>query len=185
MQLYEQQKFQLDDDISAYLPYSIRNPSYPNDKITFRMLLNQTSSITDLHQNNFDLYTYGSDCTTALSTYMQSVFGSGGTYYSNNNFNSFTPGKFEEHTRLGMSLAAYLVERISQQSFEQYCQSAIFTPLNMTHTQWHLAGLVPSFLAVPQVPSISTGSQYTRIDFPANGLRSSAEDLSKLLRVFV
>lgn len=47
MILYEQGLFNLDDDVSNYLGWSLRNPNFPNDKITFRKLLTHTSSLRD------------------------------------------------------------------------------------------------------------------------------------------
>jgi CubicO group peptidase (beta-lactamase class C family) len=41
MQLVEQNLISLDDDINEKLPFSVRNPNFPNDKITYRMLLSQ------------------------------------------------------------------------------------------------------------------------------------------------
>ena len=47
MQLYERSLFQLDDNVNNYLPPDLQfiNPSYPNDPITFKMLLSHVSSI--------------------------------------------------------------------------------------------------------------------------------------------
>jgi CubicO group peptidase (beta-lactamase class C family) len=45
MQLYDQRRFGLDDDINRYLPFNARNPRYPNSPITFRQLLTHTSSL--------------------------------------------------------------------------------------------------------------------------------------------
>jgi CubicO group peptidase (beta-lactamase class C family) len=47
MKLYEQNLFSLDDDVSTYLGFTLRNPSFPTTKITFRMLFNHTSSVQD------------------------------------------------------------------------------------------------------------------------------------------
>ena len=48
MKLYEEGKFKLDDDINDYLNgFEVRNPNFPDEKITFRMLLTHTSSIID------------------------------------------------------------------------------------------------------------------------------------------
>src|SRR5712675_1456396 len=47
MQLYDERKFQLDDDINRYLPFTVRIPASPSAPITFRQLLNHTSSIKD------------------------------------------------------------------------------------------------------------------------------------------
>ena len=39
MQLWEKGKFELDDDINQYLPFSVRNPLHPGNLISFRSLL--------------------------------------------------------------------------------------------------------------------------------------------------
>jgi len=39
MQLYEQGLFDLDDDINDYLPFELRNPNYPDEPITIKMVL--------------------------------------------------------------------------------------------------------------------------------------------------
>ena len=46
MQLWEKGLLGLDDDISDYLPFPVRNFHHPNSAITFRMLLAHTSSIS-------------------------------------------------------------------------------------------------------------------------------------------
>ena len=45
MQLYEQELFDLDDDVNDYLPFSLRNPNFLDTSITFRMLLSHRSSL--------------------------------------------------------------------------------------------------------------------------------------------
>ena len=50
MQLVEQNLIGLDDDINQYLPFDVRNPNFPNDKITLRMLLSHRSRV---YQINF------------------------------------------------------------------------------------------------------------------------------------
>jgi CubicO group peptidase (beta-lactamase class C family) len=45
MKLFENKKFKLDDDISDKLGFSLRHPKYPNDKITYRMILSHTGSL--------------------------------------------------------------------------------------------------------------------------------------------
>ena len=47
MQLWEDGRVGLDNDINAYLPFKVRNPRHPDDKITVRQLLTHTSSIGD------------------------------------------------------------------------------------------------------------------------------------------
>ena len=45
MKLWEQGKFDLDEDVSSALGFELRNPNYPTHPITYRMLLSHQSSI--------------------------------------------------------------------------------------------------------------------------------------------
>ena len=47
MQLYEQNLFDLDDDVSTALGFTFRNPAFPNTPITYRMVLSHTGSFQD------------------------------------------------------------------------------------------------------------------------------------------
>ena len=47
MRLAEEGKLDLDADVSKTLGWTLRNPAFPNDKITLRLLLSHTSSLTD------------------------------------------------------------------------------------------------------------------------------------------
>jgi CubicO group peptidase (beta-lactamase class C family) len=72
MRLYEKGLFGLDDSINAYLPFSVRNPYYPDSPITFRMLLTHTSSIRD--NWNFMFYYFHRDPPLALGDYLDDYF---------------------------------------------------------------------------------------------------------------
>jgi len=47
MVLYDQHRFKLDDDVSRYLGFTLRNPSFPEEPITFRMLMSHTASLNE------------------------------------------------------------------------------------------------------------------------------------------
>ena len=47
LKLYEKGLVDIDEDISNYLGFKVRNPLYPNDLITLRMVMAQSSSIID------------------------------------------------------------------------------------------------------------------------------------------
>ena len=106
MKLYEEGKFKLDDDINDYLNgFEVRNPNFPDEKITFRMLLTHTSSIID-----GDTYS---------------------TIYDIQDFGDYKPGDKFEYSNYGYNLLATLIEQISNQDFEDFVQENIFKPLNM------------------------------------------------------
>jgi CubicO group peptidase (beta-lactamase class C family) len=186
MQLVEQNLIGLDDDINQYLPFSVRNPSFPNDAITLRMLLAHRSSISDDFQETFTMDCYGVDCPMSLEEYFNAVFVSSGQYFSADNFSDNRPAEAEDYSNLGSALIGYLVERITQSPFDVYCKNNIFTPLGMSKTEWRLANTPLSELAIPYSEETTSGNpHYTFPDYPNGGLRTTVLDLSKFLRMVI
>ena len=106
MRLHEQGKFGLNDDINAYLPFSVRNPAYPDTPITFRMLLAHTSSVADGPSYN-ETYTIGKseDPELALGEYLSGYFTSGGDYFNaKKNFSKNAPGTVYDYSNVGFGL---------------------------------------------------------------------------------
>ncbi|WP_435354931.1 serine hydrolase domain-containing protein [Emticicia sp. SJ17W-69] len=187
MRLVEQNLISLDDDINQFLPYSVRNPNFQNDKITYRMLLSHTSSIIDDFQENFELDCYGKDCSMTLEQYFNNVFLPKGQFYSSTNFSKYKPSTNEDYSNLGSALLGYLVERITHTSFDEYCKTNIFNPLNMTKTEWRLANTPIAELAIPYSKDIpnQNNPHYTFPDYPNGGLRTTVLDLSIFLRMII
>ncbi|MFN0199914.1 MAG: serine hydrolase domain-containing protein [Bacteroidia bacterium] len=114
------------------------------------------------------------------------MFLSNGQYFSENNFSNHQPGKNEDYSNLASALVGYLVERISQTPFDTYCKNHIFTPLGMTKTEWKLAGIPLSEIAIPYSPNVTNGSpHYTFPDYPNGGMRTNVLDLSNFLRMVI
>lgn len=186
MQLVEQNLISLDDDINEKLPFSVRNPNFPNDKITYRMLLSHTSSISDNFQENFDLDCFGVDCVMSLSQYFNEVFLQTGAYYAAENFSNNTPGTSDEYSNLATALIGYLVERITSVPFDEYGKNNIFIPLGMNKTEWRLAHTPLSEIAIPYSDEItSPNPHYTFPDYPNGGLRTNVLDLSNFLMMVI
>ena len=186
MQLVEQNLIDLDDDISAFLPYTVRNPHFPNDKITYRMLLSHTSSIIDDFQEQFDpVYCYDMDCPMTLEEYFNDIFNSSGSLFSEDNFSNNAPGTKEDYSNLASALVGYLVERITQTQFDEYCKTHIFSPLGMTKTEWRLENIIAHEIAIPYDFDIDNNTHYTFPDYPNGGLRTHVIDLSKFLRAII
>ena len=131
MQLYEQGKFKLDDDINDYLAFDVRIPDAPDAPITFRQLLTHTSSIQDSSFFN-DFLTKGMDSPITLAELLQGYLTPDGAYYdANDNFQSEAPGEVYEYTNMNFVLIGYLVEVMSGVPFDKYCRDNIFAPLGM------------------------------------------------------
>lgn len=144
MQLWEEEKFQLDDDINNYLPLSIRNPRFPDEPITFRQLLAHRSSITD--GPSYDASYACGDPAVSLEDWITGYFTPGGAYYdAEANFHTWKPGTVDPptppraYTNVGYGLLGYLVEQIAGQPFNEFCNERIFIPLGMDNSGWHIS----------------------------------------------
>ena len=137
MQLFEDNLFMLDDDINDYLPFNVRHPSYQNIPITFKMLLSHTSGI----QDNWNVMPYyDGDSDYDLGYYLEQYLIDGGDFYTSSlNFTNFVPGLNYSYSNIGVALLGFLVEEISNQPFNEYCNQNIFEPLEMDNAFWFLS----------------------------------------------
>ena len=188
MQLYEQELIQLDDDINFYLPFNISHPTYPNSTITPRMLMTHTSGITDNWNIIFPMQTNGVDSPITLAEFIFNYLHENGSYYYNANFNSNEPGTSFDYTNVGSTLIAYLVEAITNTSFEEYCQENLFQPLEMPNTSWRLSSLDINDIAIPYDESFGDYYPITHYDspvYPCGFLRTSILQFSHFLMAFI
>ena len=137
MMLHEQNLFMLDDDIDNYLPFNVNHPDYPLTPITFKMLLSHTSGIKD----NWNVMPYyDGDSQIELNNYLNQYLIPGGELYNDNsNFTNSMPGTSYNYSNIGAALIGLLVEEISNQPFNQFCNDNIFTPLGMDNAFWFLS----------------------------------------------
>ena len=148
MQLWEQGRFQLDDDVSSYMSFPVRNPAHPDIPITFRRLLTHRSSIRDGEWYG-RMYLCGDPAVT-LADWIEGYLQPGGRFYDvQENFQSWAPGDRWDYNNVAFGLLAYLVEQMSGENFADYCRTHIFEPLEMNHTSWYLAEVDVSRHVVP------------------------------------
>jgi CubicO group peptidase (beta-lactamase class C family) len=152
MQLWEKKKFNLDDDINDYLPIKVRNPRFPDAKITFEHLLTHTSSIADGPAYGKS-YACGDPKESLIEWHSSYFMPEGAAYYPEKNFHPWEPGTSrpldESYCNVAFGLLAILVERLSAQDFEVYCQANIFKPLEMDNTSWYIKNIDISTHAIP------------------------------------
>ncbi|HEY6900938.1 MAG TPA: serine hydrolase domain-containing protein [Puia sp.] len=119
MQLVEAGKISLDDDISTLVGFPVRNPNFPDRKITLRMLLSHRSSLND--SNGY----------TTLD-----VLDSVKTPSWANSFNKYAPGEGYMYCNLNYNLAGTILERVSGERFDRYVQQHILKPLHLYGGYW-------------------------------------------------
>ncbi len=130
MQLYEQGAFDLDDDVSDYLDFSLRNPNYPDQVITFEKLLSHTSSLRDGSKyHNFLSATYNND----NIPHIKELVAPGGSYYSADMWSgTHAPqDNYFQYANINYGLIGTLIETLSGQRFDRYCQENILNLLNI------------------------------------------------------
>jgi len=179
LRLYDQGKFDLDDEINKYLPFEVNVPNQTTP-ITFRMLLTHTASLSDW-EALYGNYTYGGDTDITLASFIESYFSENGSrYYEDENFLDAEPGTTFEYSNAGTALIGVLVEEISGISFTDYTQQHIFTPLNMKTTSWTLENITQTI----SQPYEKEGDEfvavdhYTFPDYPNGWLRTTPRELS-------
>ncbi len=114
MQLVEVGKLSLADDVSKLVGFTVRNPAYPDDVITLRMLLSHTSSIND-KQGYFEPAVINPEKNKDWST----------------SYNNYRPGEGYQYCNLNFNMAGMIIERISQERFDVYVRNHILRPLQL------------------------------------------------------
>ena len=128
MQLVELNQLDLDEDINQYLlpRMKIIHPYFPNAKITTRHLLTHSSGIglNLLEQNKFYL---------PDDRFIQTNLGDLIENYlkKNESWLPIPPSNITFYSNVGAGLAAFIIERISGISFEEYVHEKILKILNI------------------------------------------------------
>jgi len=180
MQLYEKNLFKLDDDINDYLPFQIHHPQYPDITITFRMLMSHTAGLKEAPFNvQIEMIEYNQD-PPSISSWIKNYF------YTNDTLNEELwldnkPGTKYSYANEDFFLIAYIVEILTEKSFNTYCKENIFIPLDMTNTSFYLSEINQSNIAIEY---IYFDDYKLPIDFyswamyPSGNLYTTIEDLS-------
>ena len=117
MKLVEQGRLDLDEDVSRYLDWPMRNPAFLNRPITLRMLLSHTSSLRD----GDDAYVIplGVSVKEALAdpAVWDSEHGPGEGYFAYSNFN--------------FPLIASIVEKVTRERFDIWMRREVLEPMKL------------------------------------------------------
>ncbi len=138
LQLVDQGKLNLDEDINSYLPFRIDNPKINSNRITVRHLATHTSGINDYY--DIDSYAINKDSEISLSDHIKTLLSPEGSLYNNAEFFKNTPvGTERDYSNLGAGVAGLVLESISGKNLADFSSEEIFKPLGMENTGWRLA----------------------------------------------
>lgn len=131
LRLYEKGLVDLDSDISKYLGFKVRNPKFPDDIITIRMLMTQTSSIID-DGNFIDGIYKGYDGANSTDDYikLEDILTYGSLRYYKT-FGDYKPGTNFIYSNLGCGILACICEKVTNIYFTEYIKNELLLPLSI------------------------------------------------------
>ena len=186
MQLVEEKKLSLQDDVSNLIGFRVRNPRFPDKVITLEMLLSHTSSINDSR----GYFTYDSINPATSARWA-------GCY------NSYAPGAGYQYCNYNYNMAGAIIERASGERFDHYIKTHILDPLHI-YGGYEIAALDSSRFATlyeydanakkytavknAYLQNRNTIDHYemgisTPVFSPTGGMKISAVDLAKYMIV--
>lgn len=184
MQLVEQGKISLADDFGKLIGFKVRNPKFPNKVITLKMVLSHTSSIND-SKGYFSLDSINPEKNPNWEKC----------------YNNYEPGKGYQYCNLNFNMVGAVVEKISNERFDNYIKNHILNPLglyggycidsltsNLFSTLYEYNAAAKKFNASPAAynPRTEELKQYvngysTPLFSPTGGMKISAIDLAKYM----
>lgn len=127
LQLIEERKIDLDQDVNTYLNFTLVNPSYPNIPITLRMLLNHTSTLQDsrsiLTMAKRTIFRDSLNPNHSIPDFSE-LFINGNSHFlprtiktEKGKISKVIPGSYFHYTNLNFVIIAHIIERIEQKPF--------------------------------------------------------------------
>lgn len=121
MQLWEQGQMDLEADIREYLPDGFLTNLKYDTPVTMLNLMNHNAGFQEVYT---DLFVKERDAIRTLEASLA----------AHQPEQIYEPGTVTAYSNWGVALAAYIVERISGESFDDYVHQHIFEPLSMEHS---------------------------------------------------
>jgi CubicO group peptidase (beta-lactamase class C family) len=120
MQLVEQGKIDLDADVNRYLDFQI--PALEGKPVTMRNLMQHTAGFEEQAKGIISEDPKGPSFEALLKQWVP--------------HRVFAPGSTPAYSNYGASLAGYIVQRLSGESFDEYIEKHIFAPLDMKYSSF-------------------------------------------------
>ncbi|MFC1565635.1 serine hydrolase domain-containing protein [Candidatus Neomarinimicrobiota bacterium] len=184
-QLWEDDRIDLYSDINEYLPFTVRNPNYPDIAITPHMLLNHTSSLawpvqTEDHLPDFE-YFFDLDNVPPISEWIPQYILANGLDYRPAVWKDFRPGSQELYSNIGVSLLALIIENITGMDYRDYCRENILLSLDMENSAFRPEYMNEELLVTPYYNSNYPVKQFTYRHYPAGNIKSNIVDFSHFI----
>jgi CubicO group peptidase (beta-lactamase class C family) len=184
MQLVEAGKISLNDDFGDLVGFKIRNPKFPDQKITLKMALSHTSSLND-SQGYLNLDVINPDKNPDWAKC----------------YNDYAPGTKFDYCNLNFNLIGTIIEKKSGERFDNYVKNHVIKPLRLyagycvdsldstrfvSLYEYHVDTKIYTPSPTAYAPRRAEIANYimgysTPIFSPTGGMKISATDLAKYM----
>jgi len=167
IQLVELGKIDLDEPVITYLPYfKLDDERY--SQITIQQMLSHVSGMPDVMDYHWDQPEYDDQ---ALERYVRSL---------TDQKMLFTPGEEFSYSNMAYEVLGDVIAKVSGQSFEDYMQENILTPLEMDKSTFLKQEVPPELETTPHYISGSPTIVYPyhRAHAPSSTLHSNVLEMS-------
>ncbi|WP_052400789.1 serine hydrolase domain-containing protein [Oceanobacillus jeddahense] len=180
MQLAEQGKLDLEEDIRTYLPEGFLTKLNYDDPITILNLMHHNAGFED---NIFDLLFDSPEHLVSLEEVLKTAEPE----------QVFKPGEVVAYSNYSTSLAAYIIEEITGQPFDEYVEEHIFEELEMNHSTMHLPMEDNQEMEFQKGKGYFPGENGGFIEsqpfyismYPSGGINGTATDLAKFAQALM
>jgi len=163
----------VDDDISLYLGYRVRNPHFPKVPITIKMLMTHTSSIND---DAIDP-SFWLDSSQANPPSIRQVLEPGGAYFNDDFWLNLSPGTRFAYSNFNAVVVASIIGRVSGIRFDEFVRSTLLRPLGIEGG--YLLQSVPDINQVAVLYGIDEDGEPFPVDEDYRGSMPKLNNLSK------
>lgn len=197
-------RLHLDDPINMYLPFAVKNPYFPEEKITIRQLATHTSSIID---NDFydeksyvlkENQNYSKEKLAQLGLpfnlqfdkvsmeeFLRNILSTNGKWTPKNSYSKYKPGEKFNYSNVAATLAALIVEIVMEEPYTVFTTNQILKPLGMNASGWSFNNINLKNHSKLYMNSETEIPFYSLVTYPDGGLLTSVNDLGKYLNELI
>ena len=171
LKLVEEGKLSLDDKVRDRAPdVAFENPWEATNPVRIAHLLEHTTGWDDMHVAE---YAYAAPDTMTVKQ--------GLDYHPDSRKSRWPPGSRQAYNNIGPAVAAYIVEKVTGQRFEDYIAKEFFTPLGMASTSYFKTKLYDERGAT-LYQGAAPQEYWQIIHRPSGSINSSARDMAKFVQ---
>ena len=179
MQLVEDGKINLDDPIQKVLPwFDIKNDFKDAPQLTIKSILSHSSGLP--RESNHPYWSWPDFPFPTKQDVIDEL---------KNQEMLYPPSKYYQYSNLGLSLLGFIVEEVTQTSFDDYVNQNILIPLSMNNTKTYMSSEDYGKNLTLGYSSLNRNNEREKVNFfnadgiaAAAGFTSNVEDLAKFAR---